>query len=325
VVKSSLVSVIIVNWNGATYLPACLSSLSKQTHAPIEILIVDNASTDDSCQAIERFQTQNFLPLKLIRNQQNEGFCRGNNQGIRESQGEFVLLLNADVTLDRQFIQQLVMVMQADQTIGVALGKLLSGYAPAKIDSTGIVIHKNRRSFDRGQGEEDTGQYHSQEEVFGASGAACFYRRAMLEDVKYGDEYLDELFFAYKEDVDLSWRARLLGWKCMYTPDAIGCHYRKWGTGKRKTIPKEVRRHSLKNRYLLLIKNERWETLWPHLLSIFWFELRSLVYILVREPYLFTVIRDILRVWPELMQKRRMIQRKVISRDISHNIIRWFQ
>jgi GT2 family glycosyltransferase len=322
--KSALVSVIIVNWNGAAYLPACLTSLSKQTYAPIDILIVDNASTDDSCQAIETFQAQTSFKVTLIRNQHNAGFCRGNNQGIRASHGEFVLLLNADVTLAPPFLENLVHVMQADQRIGIATGKLLSGYDSTRIDSTGIVIYKNCRAVDRGQREEDVGQYNHQEEVFGASGAACLYRRTMLEAINYDHEYLDELFFAYKEDVDISWRARLLGWKCVYTPDAIGWHYRKWGTGKRQTIPKVVRRHSLKNRYLLLIKNERWETFAPHIGSIFWYELRSWLYILVREPYLCAVISDMIRAWPNIMQKRRMIRLKA-TQENADKIMTWFQ
>jgi GT2 family glycosyltransferase len=335
-VNIPLVSVIIVNWNGADYLHACLSSLYKQTYAPIEIIIVDNASTDNSCQLIDAFRTQitnisaneqsqPYPDLKVIRNKQNEGFCRGNNQGIHESRGEFVLLLNADVILERQFIEHIVKIMQSDQRTGITIGKLLSGHEPTKIDTTGIVIYKNRRAFDRGQGEYDIGQYDVLEEVFGASGAACLYRRTMLEDLKYGNEYLDELFFAYKEDVDLSWRARLFGWKCVYTPDAVGWHYRKWGTGKRKSIPKWIRRHSLKNRYLMMLKNERWSTFSPHIFSIFWHELRSFLYILMREPYLFAVVGDIIRVWPSIMHKRQMIQNKVRRGDISHNIRQWFQ
>ena len=330
------VSVIIVNWNGAEYLHACLSSLYEQTYSPLEIIIVDNASTDNSCQVIEEFQAQ-FVKtpssehsqlhrvMRLIRNPRNEGFCRGNNQGIHESQGEFVLLLNADVTLDRQFIATLVKLMQFEQTLGIALGKLLSGYEPAKIDSTGIVIHKNRRAFDRGQGEDDTGQYNVAEEVFGASGAACLCRRTMLEDIKDDDEYLDEQFFAYKEDIDLSWRARLRGWKCIYTPDAVGWHYRKWGTGKRKNVPKSVRRHSLKNRYLMMLKNERWDTFLPHVFSIFWYELCSIGYILLREPFLLAVTGDILRAWPAIIKKRRSIQSQAMQRNASHNLISWFQ
>jgi GT2 family glycosyltransferase len=330
------VSVIIVNWNGAKYLHTCLSSLYEQTYSPLEIIIVDNASTDNSCQVIEEFQaqivnapssehSQLHRAMRLIRNPRNDGFCRGNNQGIHESQGEFVLLLNADVTLNRQFIATLVKLMQFEQTFGIALGKLLSGYDPTKIDSTGIVIHKNRRAFDRGQGENDTGQYNVAEEVFGASGAACLYRRTMLEDIKDDDEYLDEQFFAYKEDVDLSWRARLQGWKCIYTPDAVGWHYRKWGRGKRKNIPKSVRRHSLKNRYLMMLKNDRWDTILPHVFSILWYELCSIGYIFLREPYLLAVAGDIVRAWPTIIKKRRSIQRQAMQRNASHNLISWFQ
>lgn len=332
-----LISVIIVNWNGAAYLHTCLAALDAQTYAPIEIIMIDNASTDHSCEVIEAFRSlcanrfaaepsRSHPDLRFIRNTRNEGFCRGNNQGIHASGGEFVLLLNADVVLDSQFIERLVQIMHSDQSIGIALGKLLSGSDPMKIDSTGIVIRKTRRAFDRGQREDDTGQYQRIEEVFGASGAACLYRRAMLEDIKYSHtEYLDELFFAYKEDVDLSWRARLCGWKCVYTPDAVGWHYRKWGTGKRKDIPIGVRRHSLKNRYVMMLKNEQRDTFWPHVLPIFWYELRSLGYILVREPYLCAVLGDILRVWPNIMQKRKITQQKSLQRGACENMLPWFQ
>lgn len=354
------VSVIIVNWNGSQYLHSCLSALYRQTYSHLEIVIVDNASTDDSCRIIEDFQS--YMPelgqdqsnvvdpasdlpsrsLRLIRNTSNEGFCRGNNQGILHSHGEFILLLNADVTLEPRFIELLVDLMRSDHTVGIAPGKLLNGLDPTKLDSTGIVIYKNRRAVDRGQGEDDLGQYDSQEEVFGASGAACLYRRAMLEDIKYcqrdlksirpakqsdttHDEYLDEMFFAYKEDVDLSWRARLCGWKCVYVPEAVGRHFRKWGTGKRSSIPKWVRRHSLKNRYLMLLKNERWETIAPHILIICWYELRSFTYILLREPYLFSVFEDIFRLWSEIREKRHITQQQSFQKTPSQEMVSWFQ
>jgi GT2 family glycosyltransferase len=229
--------------------------------------------------------------------------------------------------------------MRSDPTIGITLGKLLSGHDPTRLDSTGISILKNRRAVDRGQGEIDSGQYTPQE-VFGASGATCLYREKMLEDVKYHwneiateerkrreaahDEYLDELFFAYKEDVDLSWRARLYGWKCMYTSEAVGQHFRRWGTGKRADIPKWIRRHSLKNRYLMLIKNERWDTFAPHLKNIAWYELQSVLYILFCEPYLFSVIGDIIRLWPAIMKKRKLTQEKFRQRIAAEDIVCWF-
>ncbi len=358
------VSVIIINWNGAQYLHACLTSLCQQTYPLLEILVIDNASTDHSLHVIEEFESH--LPeftqqhqsrsLQIISNTQNKGFCYGNNQGIHQSQGEFVLLLNADVTLDARFIEILVDCMQSDGTIGITLGKLLNGHDPTKLDSTGIVIYKNRRAVDRGQGQDDIGQYELQEEVFGASGATCLYRRAMLDDIKYcrddlhaigrfqayspplvggvrgggneqppHDEYLDEMFFAYKEDIDLAWRSQLAGWKCVYVPKAVGRHFRNWGSGKRTNIPKWIRRHSLKNRYLMLLKNEQWKTITPHLLVIFWYELQSLIYILLREPHLVLALKDIIRLWPEIRQKRDITQQHAARQSAALYIISWFQ
>ena len=320
-----LVSVIIVNWNGAAYLNSCLLSLSQQSYSHIETIIIDNVSTDNSLQVIEAFYSQHpDMQIQVVRNTTNQGFCRGNNQGIIRSTGEFILLLNADVTLNSNFIAALVDVMRSDPAVGIVLGKLVSGYDHSRIDSTGIQMYKNRRAVDRGQGEEDRGQYALQEEVFGASGATCLYRRIMLEEIKYSSaEYLDELFFAYKEDVDLSWRARLCGWECMYTPQAVGQHFRKWGTGKRKDIPKWIRQHSLKNRYLMLLKNERWDTLFPCIFHIICFELLSIGYIIFREPYLLTVFGKICKMWPEVMRKRRMIL-KTDKRTPAKNLLPWF-
>ncbi len=335
-----IVSVIIVNWNGANYLETCLVSLSRQQHCRLEIQVVDNASTDRSSEVVASFQAQHpRLPVTFVRNVRNEGFCRGNNQGIHASSGEFVLLLNADVTLQPLFIAKLLQVMRNDRKVGIAAGKLLSGQDPQKIDSAGIVIYKNRRAADRGQQETDDGRYAEQEEVFGASGAACLYRRAMLEALKYSrkeladiqpseeahDEYLDELFFAYKEDVDLSWRAQLAGWKCVYTPEAVGYHFRKWGVGKRQQIPKWVRRQSLKNRYVMLLKNERFSTFMPSLPHIIWYEFLTLGYMLIREPYLFVVLHDLMRLWPAIKQKRRLTQQRICRSESPARLLRWFR
>ncbi len=333
--NNSLVSVIIVNWNGARDLPACLTALQQQTYTPLEIIIVENASTDKSRQVIDDYCVQ-AAPrpnVRVMYNQQNVGFCRGNNQGIRAAGGEFVLLLNADVVVEPPFIAQLVALMQADSGVGIALGKLLKGDDPSLLDSTGIAIRKTRRAVDRGQGEPDRGQYDRVEEVFGASGAACLYRRTMLDAIKYSaaalgtaaDEYLDELFFAYKEDIDLAWRARLAGWKCVYTPAAGGRHYRQWGAGNRRAIPRWIRRHSLKNRYLMLFKNECGPTLRPHLGSVALYEAGSLGYVLLREPHLFAAAADLIRLWPQIVQKRRLTQAMRASRATIETLKTWFQ
>lgn len=339
----SLVSVIIVNWNGANYLETCLISLTRQTHRRIEIIVVDNASTDNSFDVLTSFRAQYpRVPLRVILNDRNKGFCYGNNQGIRLSSGEFIFLLNADVSLEPPFIEKLVAVMREERQVGIAVGKLLNGHDPTLIDSAGLVMRKNRRAADRGQREPDHGQYAAREEVFGASGAACLYRRAMLESLKYSrsdlgmpadadshyvahDEYLDELFFAYKEDVDLSWRAQLAGWKCVYTPDAVGYHFRKWGEGNRQQIPKWIRRQSLKNRYVMLLKNERFSTFLPSCLHIALYELLSLGFMLLREPYLFVVVKDLLELWPSIMKKRKLTQRRIRQKSLAPRLLRWFK
>ncbi len=325
---------VIVNLNGARYLAECLGALYAQCVPPLEILIIDNASTDDSLDVVEAFRAQlsteereppqSIPELRLICNAENIGFGCANNQGIRVSSGEFVLLLNADVVLEQDFLLHLLTVMQSSNAAGLAVGKLLNYDDRCRLDSTGLEIHKNRRAYDRGQGDIDTGGYEREGEVFGASGAACLCRRAMLEDIRYADEYFDELFFAYKGDVDLSWRARLFGWTCVYTPQALGRHYRKWGAGKRQDIPRRIRRHSLKNRYLMLLKNDNWNTLLPGLPHVIGFEMLSLLYILFREPYLLLAFADVARIFPAALKKRRHIQQIAAQRQQLERIRAWF-
>lgn len=320
-----LVSVVIVNFNGEAYLASCLEALARQSH-PLEVIVVDNASEDRSLQEVDTFQAQHpDLAIRVLANRQNAGFCQGNNQGIAVSSGEFVLALNADVTLAPDWIAIVAGLMQSDPTIGSAAGKLLSGYDPKKIDSAGIAIYRTRRAVDRGQAEEDRGQFEQQEEVFGGSGAACLYRRSMLEEVKYPPhEYFDELFFAYKEDVDLAWRARLQGWRCIYIPEARARHFRNWGSGNRRRIPHWVRCHSLKNRYLMLLKNERFDTALPSMFHLLGYEAASIGYILFQEPYLLKAFWMILRCLPEVLRKRALTQSRTRSHETSKNLLPWF-
>jgi GT2 family glycosyltransferase len=321
-----LVSVIIVNFNGEAYLASCLGGLVRQSHPLLEVIIVDNLSRDRSLREIEIFRTQHpELTVQVLANTKNVGFCQGNNQGIAGSSGEFVLVLNADVTLDPDWIAILVRLMNSSPGVGAAIGKLLSGHDSKHIDSTGIAIYKTRRAVDRGQAEEDRGQYEHQEDVFGGSGAACLYRRSMLEEIKYPPhEYSDALFFAYKEDVDLAWRARLHGWRCIYNPEARARHFRNWGSGKRRQVPRWVRCHSLKNRYLMLLKNERFDTLLPGVFHLLGYEAASVGYILFREPYLLKAFWMILRCLPEVFRKRTLTQAGVQDNISRENLLPWF-
>lgn len=305
-VSKKLVSVILVTWNGRKYLSEALSSLYKQTYTPLEIILIDNASTDGTVDYVEI----EHPGVVLIKNPENYGFCKANNQGIHLSNGGYILLMNPDVRLKEDFIEKMVRAAESEEKIGMVSGKLLNAKDPTFIDTTGIVLEKTRRAFDRGQGELDLGQYNQQEEVFGASAAACLCKREMLEAIKVQGEYLDELFFAYKEDVDLSWRARLSGWKCIYTPDAVGYHDRTWSMGNRNWIPPWIRQHSLKNRYLMLIKNDRWSEIRSCLKELLWYELKSLGYILFVEPHLLKALFRVLQLLPRTLEKRRIIQER---------------
>ena len=334
--NDSLVSVIIVNWNGASYLPTCLAALRRQTYTPIEVVIVDNASTDQSCQILDEGSTRvsrvcrsrfsgEILPEGGTTSGRVPGvdhhfetpgmkaICRGNNQGIQASHGDFVLLLNADVTLEPEFIQRLVEVMHSDPEVGIALGKLLSGHDPTIFDSTGIVMLKNRRAIDRGQREQDRGQYNRQEEVFGASGAAGLYRKTMFwsrSNISMMNIWMN-CFLRIKKMLIFHGEPDSEVGNASTPRRAVGTHFRTWGAGKRADIPKWIRRHSLKNRYLMLLKNECWTTLRPSLFSILWYEIRSCLYILFWEPYLWIIIGDILHAWPEILEKRRKTHQAV--------------
>jgi GT2 family glycosyltransferase len=150
---------------------------------------------------------------------------------------------------------------QFDSSIGAVCGKLLTMSQhfeiPARpvVDSTGIYFNPMLRHLDRGSQEVDNGHYLQYEYVFGATAAAALYRRAMIDDVSIDGEFFDSDFFAYREDADVAWRAQLMGWKCLYVPFARGYHVRKALPGNRRALPAVINMHSVKNRFLMRIKN----------------------------------------------------------------------
>ena len=160
------------------------------------------------------------------------GLPRRRIRGSASSRAEWVLTLNPDLLMEEDFVRRLVDAGELDRGAGAVCGKLLSigpGFQPLaerRIDSTGLFFTPAMRHFDRGWHELDDGAYDRAEYVFGACAAAALYRREMIDDVSIGGDFFDPDFFAYREDADVAWRAQLLGWRCIYTPAAVGWHVR---------------------------------------------------------------------------------------------------
>ena len=211
-----LVSIVVVNYNGLRFLRKCLDSLLAQTYKNAEIVLVDNCSRDGSVSFIKA----NYPSVRLIENEANLGFARGNNIGIQSSNGELIATLNNDTEATSQWLEALVEVATSHEDVGMCASKMLFMKSPGIIDSTGVCISRSGACWDRGMFERDSGQY-AQGEVFGPCAGAALYNKKMLDEIGL----FDENFFAYMEDVDLAFRGRLAGWKCMYVPDAIIYHF----------------------------------------------------------------------------------------------------
>lgn len=312
------VSAAVINYNGEADLPRCLDSVLAQTH-PVELWVYDNASTDGSAELV----ATRYPAVSLVRSPRNDGYAGAGNRAIRESKGEYVLLLNPDVVLTPAFVERLVAVAEADPGIGSLTGKLLrfpEGPDDRRIDSTGHVLYRNRWVTNRGTGEPDMGQYEAPGEVFGVSGAAALYRRAMLEDIRVGDEYLAESFFVYLEDVDLDWRARLRGWKAWYVPAAVAYHARGH-KGRASFRDPRVLRHSLKNHFLMLIRNDTLGDIARVLPSVLLFELIRAIDYARTHPKTWLGYWDVLRLLPRTLRERKRIQSRRTVRRVE--LRRW--
>jgi len=253
---NDFVSVTIVTYNSGRFIRRCLESVLAQDYARCEIVVIDNASTDDTIEVLKQFENR----CLVVFNRQNIGFAAAQNQAIGLSRGDWILTLNPDVLLLPGFILSLVQAGQFDAEIGTVCGKLLTMSArfeiPDKpvVDSTGIYFNPMLRHLDRGSREIDNGHYLRYEYVFGASAAAALYRRSMIDDISLDGEFFDADFFVYREDADVAWRAQLMGWKCLYVPYARGYHVRKVLPGNRRALPPEINMHSVKNRFLMLYR-----------------------------------------------------------------------
>lgn len=235
-------SVVLVTWNSAQHLPRCLAAIRAQSWPDVELIVIDNGSTDGSAEHA------------TIRNPDNRGFAAAVNQGIAAARGEFVLLCNPDAFLERDYIERIIEALdEAGESFGMATGKLL-GVGSNVVDSKGIRMTRTGRHFDIEQGCPDRADATT--EVFGVSGAAAIYRMSFLRDVAVDGQPFDEDFFTYREDADIAWRGRLFGWRALYVPRAVAHHVRTVTPARRRQLPAFINMHGVKNRFLLRMKNE---------------------------------------------------------------------
>ena len=240
-------SVIVVNYRREALLEACLRSLRPavaRASAESEVIVVDNGSGDGSCDLVRnRFPEVELVPLPG-----NRGFAGGVNEGIRRSRGDWVLILNNDLTVEPTTLEEVLAVGRSSPDVGSVAAQMRFADERATINSAGIVIDRLGIAYDRLVGAPATASEAAPTEVFGASAGAALYRRAMLDEVGG----LDESFFIFLEDADLAWRARQAGWRCLYAPGAVVHHHHSATAGHGSSLKYF---HVGRNRVRMLAKN----------------------------------------------------------------------
>ncbi len=287
------VSVIIVSIGAKDYIFSCLDSLLAQSSLPSEIILADNSTGEDLSLRISR----DYPAVKLYRSGENLFYGAALNKGIALSTGEFILCLNDDIVLDKEFIREASGGFLLDKRIGLVSGKILRRGGKI-LDSTGLCLTPWRTAGERGYGRADSGQFSRSGFVFGVGGAAAFYRRQMLESIREKGDYFDPRFSMFYEDLDVSWRARRRGWQAYYVAEALAYHVRGGsfrpdsGLGKplaRKYLNDQLHCDLIKNRYLTILKNETLVDFILHLVPILIYDLCAWAYVLFFRPKVIAV------------------------------------
>ena len=304
------------------WLPGCLASIEAQTVEDIELLVLDNASSDGTLEWLREEEAR--LPwLHVQRSEVNLGFAAAQNRNIYRAKADFICLLNQDVVLDSGFLEAALAAFAGRPRVGAIQGLLLKladdGARTDLIDTTGLVMFRSRRVISRGQGQQDGPEWQSAGPVWGADGPAPVYRKAALLDVQEprtagGWEVLDEDFVMYKEDVDLAWRLRKRGWGVIYEPAAKAWHARTAGVGDASSLLDVARSNwqidpwikaiSWRNQRLMQIKNESSASLLADLPWLWVREALSLAFILVSDVGRLIAVPQLVRKAPDALRKR---------------------
>ena len=327
--KSPLVSIIIINWNGGEVFKQCLDSLAEIKYPNWELILVDNGSVDGSEMLPEKLKVKSEnLPagkagLKVIKNKTNLGFAKANNQGFKISRGKYILLLNNDTKVKPDFLSNLVRRMIVDNSVGVIQPKIYLMDKPGILDNVGSFMTRIGFLTHLGFGEKDGPQFEKEQEIFSAKGACMLLRKEVIEEVGF----FDSDFFSYFEESDFCWRVWMGGWRVLFFPDAV--IYHKLGFTIRRLDVSDLNFHYYKNRMCSLLKNLEFKNLslifTPHLLI----SLSLMLLFLSRGQVKYSLMIGKAITWniwnlPQTFKKRRKIQkmRKLDDRELFKLILR---
>jgi GT2 family glycosyltransferase len=328
----------IVRYNqDLALLKKCLRAALSQTHADYFVTLTENGSANNiEMDVLAEFGTN--PRFRYIDNRENLGFSRAHNRFISNCGSEFVMPLNPDTELSSDYLSHLLAVF-TDPAVAAAEGKMLKPDPLMDgtwvLDGAGMTISRSRRARERGQLEPDRKQYDSDTEVFGVSATAALYRVSALEKVQFADgEYFDEDFFTYWEDLDLSWRLRLAGYRCAYVPDAIVFHSRFAGQTRRgfkkplervrqtRKLPAQVVVWDWRNHLFAIVKNDFGSNFLRDLPWIAGRELALFLYLLAVRPATIRAVPQFFALLPRMLKKRRVIQARRVA--TSQEMRRWF-
>ena len=238
------VSVVIPNFNGIAFLDSVLASLEGQTLSNFEVILVDNGSTDGSCS----FVTANYPWVHLIELAENFGFCGAVNAGIRAAKAPYVLLLNNDTEVKEDFVEEMLAAIRRHKNAFSCGARMVQYHDRDRLDDVGNYYCALGWAFARGRGE-DIHAYETEDKIFSACAGAAIYRKKIIEKIGY----FDEEHFAYLEDTDIGYRARIYGYENWYAPKAIVYHVGSGTSGSRYNQFKT--RYSSRNNIYLIYKN----------------------------------------------------------------------
>jgi GT2 family glycosyltransferase len=336
--QNTSIAVNVVRYNQPLALiRQCLLSVVAQDAENYSITLTENGSSDSvQAEVLSLFGTN--PRFSFVDNGANLGFAAAHNRFFAQADADLVMPLNPDTMLTPGYLRTLAEAF-TDPTVGAATGKMLKFASSTDgsriLDGTGIVVSRSRRGRERGQHQLDTLQFDHSRRVFGVSGTAPAYRKSALDAVRLFDhEYFDEDFFAYWEDLDLSWRLRLAGYECIYVPEAVVYHERAIGQSKggyhqplkfikhHRQFPVRILRWNWRNQLFCIFKNDCGWNLLRDAPFIVGRQMLMLCYIALFEPRTLGAIPELLRGLPKMIRKRRLIQRMRVAS--ATQIRKWF-